>query len=245
MKLFKDRKTGEVYVQIFDGNFMAVSAYDNRIINLDETDVDEIPVTPTCKNTYKIEHIVEEESTAAELTEREYHLKDVVHIPINDNDIAFRVEHIEDCGEYNKVYFVAVDAVGKSSMDDMAEFLENFENKLPKDLVSILSDIEHATENHTHRSKVSLLSLANVGCDDGDYCSGADDIEFDGLLTEAERCKNFNGETRWYWLDTEYASNSTYFYNVGTSGYAGYGSTASSTYAVVPCLSIKQKKHTK
>lgn len=239
MKLFKNRKTGEMYAQIFDGNFMAISMYNNQVINLEEMDVEEVSTAPICKNTYKIEHIIEEESTAAELTEREYCLKDVIYIPVEGKDFAFRVEHIEDCGEFNKVYFVAVNDVGESSIDDMAEFLENFENKLPKDLVSILSDIKHDADKYSHSSKVSLLSLANIGCDEDKECVGADDIEFDGLLTEAERCKNFEGKTRWYWLDT---ADSIGFCFVNSDGSLGHSFNREYDITVVPCLSIKQKK---
>lgn len=244
MKLFKNRKTGEMYAQLFDGNSMAISMYNNQGINLDEVDVEEVSTAPVQRNTYKVEHIIEEDSTAAALTEREYHLKDVVHIPVDDKDIAFRVEHIEKHAEFNDVYLVAVDAVGRSSMNDMEKFLDDFEDKLPQDLVAILSDIEHVTDKHTHVGKVALLSLANVGCDDDNQCTGNDDIKFDGLQTEAERCKNLNGETEWYWLDTNYVSYSTYFCLVYANGIAGSYHGASYANAVVPCLSIKQKKHT-
>lgn len=244
MKLFKNKKTGEMYAQLFDGNSMAISMYNNQEINLDEVDVEEVSTAPVQRNTYKVEHIIEEDSTAADLTEREYHLKDVIHIPVDGNDIAFRVEHIEEHAEFNDVYFVAVDAVGRSSMNDMEKFLDDFEDKLPQDLVAILSDIEHVTDKRTHVRKVALLSLANVGCDDNNQCIGKDDIKFDGLQTEAERCKNLNGETYWYWLDTEYVSPSAYF--LGVSGYGGVGDYgyASIAYGVCPCFSIKQRKHT-
>lgn len=77
-------------------------------------------------------------------------------------------------------------------------------------------------------------------------CNGADDILFDGLLTEAERCKNFDGETEWYWLDTPYsspiASASTYFMGVSYGGYPSTSNYASGTFAVVPCFSIRKKR---
>lgn len=70
--------------------------------------------------------------------------------------------------------------------------------------------------------------------------------EFDGLKTEAERCKNFNGETAYYWLDTPWersprVDSSTGFMIVGIYGWAIHYNSAASTYAVVPCFAIARK----
>ena len=109
-----------------------------------------------------------------------------------------------------------------------------------------MCEIEHKVEeNLVRRSKLTLLSRGNISDTNG-RCNGADDILFDGLLTEAERCKNFDGETEWYWLDTPYsspfASYSTGFIYVSTSGGPNSYSYASGTNAVVPCFSIRKKR---
>lgn len=185
-------------------------------------------------------HVVEESFSFG--CDQDWHLKDVLYVPVDGEEVAFRVEHISD----DKVYFVAVDAVGKSTMKNMNNFLDDYLKKLPEDLVRNMCEIEHKVEgNLVRRSKLTLLSRWNISDTNG-RCNGIDDILFDGLLTEAERCKNVDGETEWYWLDTPSsspnASTSTYFMGVSNSGYPGSSHGASSTLAVVPCFSIRKQR---
>lgn len=191
-------------------------------------------------NDFRRLHVVEESFSFG--CDQDWHLKDVMYVPVDGEEVAFRVEHISD----DKVYFVAVDAVGKSTMKNMNNFLDDYLKKLPENLVRNMCEIEHKVEgNLVRRSKLTLLSRGNISDTNG-RCNGIDDILFDGLLTEAERCKNVDGETEWYWLDTpsnsSLASDSTYFMSVYTSGSPYNNSGASNTYAVVPCFSIRKKR---
>lgn len=191
-------------------------------------------------NDFRRLHVVEESFSFG--CDQDWHLKDVLYVPVDGEEVAFRVEHISD----DKVYFVAVDAVGKSTMKNMNNFLDDYLKKLPEDLVRNMCEIEHKVEgNLVRRSKLTLLSRGNISDTNG-RCNGIDDILFDGLLTEAERCKNVDGETEWYWLDTPSsspnASNSANFMNVTSSGYPTGNYTASSTIAVVPCFSIRKQR---
>lgn len=185
-------------------------------------------------------HIVEESFSFGR--DQDWHLKDVLYVPVDGEEVAFRVEHISD----DKVYFVAVDAVGKSDMNDMNNFLDGYLKKLPEDLVRNMCEIEHRIKgNLVRRSKLTLLSRGNISDTNG-RCNGADDILFDGLKTEAECCKNFDGETEWYWLDTPTGSplafDSANFMGVHSNGTPYYTTNASNAHAVVPCFSIRKKR---
>lgn len=191
-------------------------------------------------NDFRRLHVVEESFSFG--CDQDWHLKDVLYVPVDGEEVAFRVEHISD----DKVYFVAVDAVGKSTMKNMNNFLDDYLKKLPEDLVRNMCEIEHKVEgNLVRRSKLTLLSRWNISDTNG-RCNGIDDILFDGLLTEAERCKNVDGETEWYWLDTPSSSpsagNSAYFMSVSYNGYPGNYNYASGTGAVVPCFSIRKQR---
>lgn len=193
-------------------------------------------------NDFRRLHIVEESFSFG--CDQDWHLKDVLYVPVDGEEVAFRVEHISD----DKVYFVAVDGVGKSDMNNMGEFLDNYLKKMPESLVNAMCEIEHKVNgNLVRKSKLTLLSRKNVTDSEFKYdLNGADDILFDGLKTEAERCKNFDGETEWYFLDTPtsspYASTSTTFMNVYSSGNPYSYNYASNTSAVVPCFSIRKKR---
>ena len=197
---------------------------------------------------YQFDRITRESFSAADLAEHDFKLKEIVYVPHGDKQIAFRVEHVTD----EKAYLVAIDCVGRAKMTDMNEHLDDFMKELPEDFLDICGEIEHKVNGQLIRkSKVTLLSYGNTtGCKN---CNGADDMQFDGLKTEADRCKNdTNGETCWYWEDTPYdyedldenaiASNSTNFLGVNPDGNPCSHSGASATYGVCPCLSILKKK---
>lgn len=235
MKLFKDKVTEKLWVEMCEGgNLMdfAGHSYDGDIGELVEVNTD-----PNNKEFCR-QHIVEEKISID--AEQDWHLKDVLFVPVEGKDVAFRVEHVSE----DKVYFVAVDAVGKSTMEDMDQFLNDYLSKMPKSLVERMLDIEHKANGEVIRkSKLTLLSYANVVKDTKNYkLNGADDIPFDGLLTEAERCKNNKtGEARWYWLDTPHVDSSAGFMGVNISGWPSNGNTAPYAYAVVPCFAIARK----
>ena len=239
-KLFVDKITGEKYIQWTDGKFIELK-------DLDISELEELPAVAE-KHTYKSFNYVENHSSLEELLEKDWKLKDILYIPCGNKNIPFRVEHVTD----EKVYLVSVDTVGKSTMNDMDEYLDNFLAKIPKAFLDICGEIEHKVNGCTIRkSKVTLLSYGNTtGCEN---CNSADDMQFAGLKTDAERCKNnANGETCWYWEDTPYnyedwdedalASNFTNFLYVNANGHPYYGANASYAAGVCPCLSIKKNK---
>ena len=197
---------------------------------------------------YQFNLITRESFSATDLAEHDFKLKEIVYVPHGDKQVAFRVEHVTD----EKAYLVALGSVGRAKMTDMNEYLDDFMKELPEDLLDICGEIEHKVNGQLIRkSKVTLLSYGNTtGCKN---CNGADDMQFDGLKTEADRCKNdTNGETCWYWEDTpydyedwdedSYASNSAGFLYVGTSGGPCNYYYASLPGGVCPCLSILRKK---
>lgn len=133
---------------------------------------------------------------------------------------------------------MAVDAVGISNMKDMNNFLDNYLKKMPEDLVNNMCEMEHCVDgNIVRKSKLTLLSRKNVSKSEWDYeCNGADDITFDGLKTEAERCKNFDGKIEWYWLDTPRSSPYAF---LAVNHYGNVDDIhAANSSAVVPCFSI-------
>lgn len=238
MKLFKDKVTEKLWVETCEGGNLidfAGHSYDGDISELIEVNTD-----PN-KKEFRRQHIVEEKISVA--AEQDWHLKDVLFVPVEGKDVAFRIEHISK----DKVYFVAVDAVGKSTMTNMNNYLDNYLEKMPKALVNQMCSIEHVVDGNTIRkSKLALLSGKNVSSEAKYDYTGADDIEFDGLKTETERCKNLDGETAWYWLDTPWersprVDSSTGFIYVGIGGWPNGSYYATHTSAVVPCFSIARK----
>lgn len=211
VKVFVDKVTGEKYIQWADGQYIALK-------DLDRSNLEELPADAIKKYTYTSYNYLEENLSLEEQLKKEWHLKDILMVPVDGKEIPFRVEHISD----DKIYFVAVDIVGKSAMGEdnrdaskMNAFLDDFMNKMPYELVQKMAEIEHGFRDEKESRKVSLLSLANLRADCYQH-TGKDDILFDGLKTEAERCKNFNGETDWYWLRSPYASSTTAFWIVGS-----------------------------
>ena len=243
MKLYRNKNTGELFVTGSSVSCPLTSFTGRIILDYDPDNYEEVETGPE-KTDFRRWHIVEQ--TVDIGYDRSWHLKDVLFVLVDGKEVAFRVEHISD----DKVYFVAVDAVGKSNMNDMEKFLNDYLKKMPKSLVNAMCEIEHKVNgNLIRKSKLTLLSRKNVTDSEFKYdLNGADDILFDGLQTEAKRCKDFDGETEWYWLDTPFsspnASNSATFMGVYHTGYPGNGSNASSTYAVVPCFAIKNKMET-
>ena len=132
---------------------------------------------------------------------------------------------------------MAKDIYCKGTMNDIEDTLREIGEKMPPEFVCELRDIMHKSKNgHELNSRVNILSMANIGKEG--YDCGQDDIPFDGLLTEAERCKNYEDETEWYWLSSPNLSSSASFYGVAYSGSAGSSRSASNVYGVVPSFSF-------
>lgn len=238
MRLFKDKVTEKLWVEMCEGGNLidfAGHSYNGDIDELIEVNTD-----PNNKEFCR-QHIVEEKISID--AEQNWHLKDVLFVPVEGKDVAFRVEHVSE----DKVYFVAVDAVGESTMVKMNKYLDDYLEKMPKALVNQMCEMEHVCDgNLVRKSKLTLLSGKNVSSEAKHDYTGADDIEFDGLKAEAERCKNLNGETLWYWLDTPWersphVDSSTDFTVVGSGGWLGTYFYMTFFGGVVPCFSVARK----
>lgn len=238
MRLFKDKVTEKLWVEMCEGGNLidfAGHSYNGDIDELIEVNTD-----PNSKEFCR-QHIVEEKFNID--ADQNWHLKDILFVPVEGKDVAFRVEHISK----DKVYFVAVDAVGESTMLNMNKYLDDYLEKMPKALVNQMYEMEHVVDGNTIRkSKITLLSGKNVSSEAKHDYTGADDIEFDGLKAEAERCKNLNGETFWYWLDTPWersphVDSSTDFTVVGSGGWLGTYFYMTFFGGVVPCFSVARK----
>ena len=178
----------------------------------------------------------------------DFKLKDILNVSVDGNAIPFRVEHITD----EKVYLVAVNCIGNSSMTDINSYLDDFMSRMPEKILDMCCEIEHKINGViVRKSKVTLLSSANTRVNRD--CDGADDILFDGLRTEAERCKNDRfGRTCWYWEDTTYTHedsiNGCYVSPAGVSSMnAKYNkipefSNVSNVFGVCPCICVKRVK---
>lgn len=199
---------------------------------------------------YQMSCISEEYFSASELAKHDFKLKEVLKVPTKERVIPFRVEHVTD----EKVYLVAVNCVGWARMTGMNEYLDDFMKELPEDLLDICGEIEHRVNGQLIRkSKVTLLSYGNTtGCKN---CNGADDMQFDGLRSEADRCKNDEkGVTRWYledtpcsyedWGEDSDTSDSMYVLCVGVTGGPSDCYHASTVVGVCPIIAIKRKKKT-
>ena len=231
VKRFRDKRTGKNYVKLVNG--VVLEAVDDKDLELEEIGAEDY--------TYRHGYTCHSDRKIADVVKDVYRLKDTLDVPVGDKIVTFVVEHINKTDEYDDVYFASRDIVGESSIDDMEKYLDDFTDKMPKELVDSMKIIEHITnvdgKDFKFKRKVNLLSYANLT--KTGRCFGKDDILFDGLQTEAERCKNDkDGATDWYWTCSPYLSGTTYFMGVGSYGYLS-NDGASSVYGVVPCFSIR------
>ena len=168
-----------------------------------------------------------------------FRVNDYIEIPIDGSNIRFDVKHVSD----KKVYFVSHDILTVCSMTQTSSFLDEFETKLPSELLDIIAtNNQKISGNETEQNrKVFIPSLANIGCDTSNRCCGLDDIPFDGFNTQADRCANFKGETDWWWLSTPEDNcdvvSSAYFAYVNSTGYC-YSYNASYARGVRPAFGI-------
>ena len=231
VRRFRDKRTGKDYVKLINGVVL-------EVVNDSDLELVEIGAEDC---TYRHGYTCYSDRKISDVVKDTYRLKDTLDVPVGDKIVTFVVEHINKTDEYDDVYFVSRDIVGESSIDDMEKYLDDFTDKMPKELVDSMKIIEHIASADgkvvTFRRKVNLLSLANLK--ETEYHSGKDDILFDGLQTEAERCKNNkDGETYWYWTCSPNLSNTTNFIYVYYYGNLNYND-ASNGCGVVPCFSIR------
>lgn len=236
MKLFKDNTTGMMLISITDKKeyllYFDGLPYIGNLDNVSEVDTNgSVPK-------FHRQHVAEEDFDIND--DAEWHLKDVLYVPISGKTVKFRVEHISD----NKIYFVAVDTVDESKMVDMNRFLDDYLESMPKTLVDRMTEIEHKVDGKIIRkSKLTLLSYANVAKNtENRKLDGSDDILFDGLLTEAERCKNRGKKSDSYWLDTPSRDYSNSSATINFDGAVNANGWITNIYAVVPCFALERKR---
>jgi hypothetical protein len=234
MRVFRDKNSGELFLQFNDKLDMVLSLYDGREYDKYNFILEEIP---TKNKEYSIERTVSK-CYARDLQKYNFKLKDVISIPVDSKKIPFRVEHITD----EKAYLVSVYAIDELTMQNMNEYLDNFLNKLPKDLVNILAEIEHKRNGElVRKSKVTLVSRGNLM--ESNECDGEDDIVFDGFKDEKSRCRSYNevGITTWWWTDSTsifYSDNHIYIDGNGELSNNGYKDNSN---GVCPCIAISRK----
>lgn len=193
--------------------------------------------------------VIKKEETSLnveELKEREWKIGESLYIPLSDGrNIEFVVAHVEgeeldEHDEYTdrKTYFVSRQFVGKSSMTNMEEFLDEFTKLIPENLLSIMNEMEQICDDKKlPKRKICIPSYGNVT--GSNRCTGRDDMQFTLFYTEAGRVMDDEGgETCWWWTSSPFVANSSYFMYVNASGGAGYNSNASGGNAVRPCFSI-------
>ena len=197
---------------------------------------------------YDVRRISKRKESLAEILQKGFSLKDTLVVPIHGKSVEFVVEHIRNIDdETDKVYFVAKNIFirNRMNLEEINGLLDGIESGMPRELVEQLADFEHITNKGFEMTRrVNLLSLGNFQDTEG-YCIGKDDVIFDGFRTEAERAKNFEGESRAYWICTPWkgerspnVSFSTNFYYVYANGYLSYYNYASGISGVVPGFSI-------
>ena len=230
---FRDVETGKIYYKIDGGTFVEAAAVnESNLVSVDEG------------NKYAYTTMKSTEIDVQQILHTKFKLGDTLVVPINDNKYIFVVEHIRSIvnGKEN-VYFVSKDIVTKSEMipEKINNVLDELENGMPYELVNIMETFEHKKYDFGLSRKLNLLSSANLRKDDD--AVGFDDIVFDGMKTEAERCKNYNSKTYWWWLCDLWErsppfSNSTTFTFVLANGSIISNGSAGYIGGVVPGFSI-------
>ena len=255
-KVYRNKKTKEMFLQISEDSEMEKisSMYDGKIIIVEknmlnriyeEIDVAPVKQEPTIIWTEQItsgvtsfDEIQSLLNNKDELLDKYFRVGDIFFIPIEGFEKTVPIEIVHMDYEKRKMYLMSRDILAKIPMDKVDSYFEELLDKLPHDFVSHLKPIEHINKNGTHTTLISLPSIRNMGRDEK-QCTGVDDIKFDKFETESRRCKDFKVETLWYWTDTPYASNSTYFWYVNSSG-GTYDSNASDSIGVCPCFLLSK-----
>ena len=256
MKLFRNKQTGEMYIcltysksalsliSLHDESWMVVvgEAMDNyEEVNTAPTRPEPVEMTYEFRKTEQIMFKeIQDNLNGDEPLKDTFGVGDILYVPVQgyENPIPFEIVHVN--GDTRSLYFMPRDILAQMSITEVHAWLEEFKSKLPPELVDCLKPIEHINENGTYSRLLSLPSEKNMGADENG-CRGLDDITFDKFKDEASRCKNFNGETRWYCTDTKSVSNSANFSSVYNSGIVyAYGGIASASSGVCPCFKLSK-----
>jgi hypothetical protein len=232
MKVFRDKTTGELFVLKEDNTLW--SLHNNCECILPNLDLEEIP---TKDSEYNIERIVNSKCYTKELQKYDFTLKDIIYIPVDNKEIPFRVEHITD----KKVYLVSLNIIDILLIEWVNHFLNDFLDKLPKDLVNILAEIEHKQNGElVRKSKVTLLSRGNLV--EKDKYDGEDDIVFDGFKDKKGRKKESKDKDFYsWWTDSARKNDSQNYFFVDYKGYSSNSFDMDAYNGVCPCIAISRK----
>lgn len=250
-KVYRNKRTKELFMKVESGAL--ISLFDGHGETFSEKKYDEVDIAPVKQQPTvihteqitsgvtsfdKIQSLLNNED---ELLDKYFRVGDMLFIPIEGFEKFVPIEIVHMDYDKRRMYLMSRDILAKMPMDKVEAYFEELLDKLPHDFVSHLKPIEHINKNGTHKTLISLPSRLNMGCDEWGGCTGIDDIKFDKFDNEAARCKNFNGETEWYWTDTPSVSNSTYFSIVYLGGNVDtYGGNASYSLGVCPCFKLSK-----
>ena len=247
-KVYRNKRTKELFMKVESGAL--ISLFDGHGETFSEKKYDEVDIAPVKQQPTvihteqitsgvtsfdKIQSLLNNED---ELLDKYFRVGDMLFIPIEGFEKSVPIEIVHMDYDKRRMYLMSRDILAKMPMDKVEAYFEELIDKLPHDFVSHLKPIEHINKNGTHKTLISLPSIRNMGRDKK-QCTGVDDIKFDKFGTESRRCKDFKVETLWYWTDTPYVSNSTYFWYVNSSG-GTYDSNASDSIGVCPCFLLSK-----
>lgn len=254
-KIYRNKRTKEMFIEHIP-NAILTSLYDGHIVMVTENqlkkyfeEVDTAPVKqePTVIHTEQItsgvtsfDEIQSLLNNEDELLDKYFRVGDIFFIPIEGFEKTVPIEIVHMDYEKRKMYLMSRDILAKMPMDKVDSYFEELLDKLPHDFVSHLKPIDHINKNGTHKTLISLPSIRNMGCKKYDKCTGIDDIEFNKFDNCAARCKNFEGETKWYCTDTPSVSSSTYFSISDYGVYVHNGSAAFSSIGVCPLFLLSK-----
>ena len=247
-KVYRNKRTKELFMRVESGAL--ISLFDGHGETFSEKKYDEVDTAPvkqepTVIHTEQIisgvtsfEEIQSLLNNEDELLDKYFRVGDMLYIPIEGFEKPVPIEIVHMDYDKRRIYLMSRDILAKMPMDKVETYFEELLDKLPHDFVSHLKPIEHINKNGTHKTLISLPSIRNMDRNE-EQCTGVDDIKFDKFETESRRCKDFKGETCWYWSDTPFASNSTYFWSVYSYGYTN-NYYAGNSYGVCPCFLLSK-----
>lgn len=220
-----------------------------------------LKVTVTTEETKKMEIIkqISKETTWFEIAEQIKSGKAKEYLSVKDR-IPFVLKNgqkvcavVAAINHYNKneVIFTLEDCIAKHRMNkndtneggwkdsEMKKYLNNdIYNLLPDDLKGFITErkiIQRIKDKeYVSVDKIWLPSITELG---NERSIDVDDIPFPLFEDEKSRIRQIDGETISYWTRSPYATFSTTFYYVGSTG-VNYGGNASHSIGVCPCFSI-------
>ena len=248
-KVYRNKKTKELFMEVESGAL--ISLFDGHVETLSEKKYDEVDTAPVKQQPTVIhtEQIISGVTSFDEiqsllnnediLLDEYFRVGDMLYIPIDGFEKPIPIEIVHMDYDKRRMYLMSRDILAKMPMDKVEAYFEELLDKLPHDFVSHLKPIEHINKNGTHKTLISLPSIRNMGRNE-EQCTGVDDIKLDKFDNEAARCKNFNGETVWYWTDTPSVYYSTYFSFVSSTGCADAGCTCATSGGVCPLFLLSK-----